>query len=785
MPTVVRCPLTRRSCALVTLTLVASLPLIAAVAVRLAGASDGAEVSPLVALSTGLAAAVAAGTLAHSGRHFTGVMRQVHMRMALGCAVWAAGVLPYIGFVLTGGSVESPAVWTQIGFLGAYVPWAAALWKLRQPLITENRGHLREIFGVELAAFVLVAAAILGALWHPSLGTAENVALLVPVVLDLLMLAAAYNTVRRASLGVDALYGWLVAAFTLLALCDATVTYGVASGPNEVVVAAGNVGYLAVFLTMAMAAGRSLHLRESPLAGERLTVAVASIGLALLGPAATLAPPLASRLLWLVGAFLAWRMFALVRVQHAVDEDRLTGMFDARAIGRHANNMVMTATPADPVGVVTVDLTGFGRWNAENGFLEGDALLTRVSDGLLSYDAHPGAWGRVGPDRFCWVGRVRDGDDVRAAARRFVDVASCHSMGLPVRAGAVFCPVDAQTGENALAAAEEAVVAAKSSAGGVVSFDQGLLEGADPDDVAAASLRARRGRVQAMIDDLYVIRPVFQPIVRLDGLDIVGYEALSRMHIDPRMGPDRWIAEANTVGLGVDLEAECIRRALTVGVMLDRDRYLSVNASPRLIASGMLDDLMPDGPLHWLMLEITEHDQVSDYAHLTVCLAGLRARGVRVAIDDLGAGHSSLRHITGLSPDFAKLDREFVVDVDRDHVKQALLRSMVAFTRETSCALIAEGIETHAQWVTLRDLGVTLGQGYAFQRPSPALLRRLSTPPEPDTAPIGSRHPVAVTFGASAHGAAVAAPPVPRPRTPLDPVEATRQAVSRLVRPAD
>lgn len=785
MPSMVRHPLSRRSRILVLLAAAASLPLLAAIVVRLTGTLDATAVSPLVALSTGLAAAVAAVALAVSGRRSTGVMRQVHMRMALGCAVWALGVLPYIGFVLAGGDIDSPAAWTQVGFLGAYVPWAAALWKLRQPLITENRRHLLEVLGVEVSAFVLVAAAVLGALWHPSLGTVENVVLLVPVVLDLLMLAAAYNTVRRASLGVDALYGWLVGAFTLLAMCDALVTYGVANGPNEVVAGAGSAGYLGVFLLMAMAAGRNLHLRETPLAGERLTVAVASIGLALLGPAASLAPPLMSRVLWLVGAGLAWRMFALVRTQHTVDEDRLTGMFDARAIGRHANNMVMTATPADPVGIVTVDLTGFGRWNAENGFLAGDALLTGVTDALLAYDAHPGAWGRVGPDRFCWVGRVRDGDEVRAAARRFADVAGCHSAGLPVRAGAVLCPVDAQTGENALAAADEAVAAAKSSAGGVVSFDQGLLEGADPDDVAAASLRARRGRMQAMIDDLHVIRPVFQPIVRLDSLQIEGYEALSRMHIEPRMGPDRWIAEANAVGLGIELEAECIRRALAVGGILDAGRYLSVNASPRLIQSGLLDRLMPDGCLDWVMLEITEHDQVNDYSELTACLTGLRRRGVRVAIDDLGAGHSSLRHITGLAPDYAKLDREFVVDVDRDHIKQALLRSMVAFTRETSCVLIAEGIETHAQWVTLRGLGVTLGQGYAFQRPTPALLRRLPAPVAPDTAPTAPRRPVAVTFGAAAHGGAVAPQEAAASRDPNGPAGVTRRAVTRLARPED
>lgn len=95
-------------------------------------------------------------------------------------------------------------------------------------------------------------------------------------------------------------------------------------------------------------------------------------------------------------------------------------------------------------------------------------------------------------------------------------------------------------------------------------------------------------------------------------------------------------------------------------------------------------------------------------------------------MDDLGAGHSTLRHVMQMSPDFAKLDRSLVEGIDRDGAKQALVRSMVAFSNEVECSLVAEGVETPAEMQTLRGLGMDLGQGYLLQRPEPAIAPRLS-----------------------------------------------------------
>ncbi|MCB0880755.1 MAG: EAL domain-containing protein [Thermoleophilia bacterium] len=701
---------------------VAALPIPAALVVYLATDEPLTSFAIVVALSTGLAALVAAGQLWHAGRATVGRGRQLHNRLALGCVLWGVGALPYVAFVVSGGSATTPAPWTQMGFLLAYLPWCAALWKVRQPVVVENRRAIASVVAVETLALVSVCVALASALWDDQLPASTNAALLLPVGVDLLMLTAAYSTVRRASLRPDSLYGWLVGAFAALTASDAVVSVGMAGTPKTHMLVAGNLGYVLSFAFMAVAAGRQLHLRESTLAGERLTVAAAAIGLAMVGPAATLAPAPLNIVMWFVGAALAWALLCFVRGLRVSDQDRLTGLWDSKAFARHAGPLAAMASEAHPVGLVAVDLNGFRRWNAERGFVAGDRLLVTFTEALAEAVARPGAWGRLGPDRFAWVGSVRDAADAQLLARRALEATAPDREGLDARAGVVVCPVDAATIENALAAAEEALEAARSAPSRVVCFDRGLLEGANASALSSASYRSRHERIVALLADPESIRSAYQPIVGLGSLDVMGFEALARFQIEPLRGPDWWIAEGHHVGLGVEIEAACARRALTEAQRLTGWRYLAVNASPQLILSDGFEHLFPAGNLDWLVIEVTEHHKVRDYAALADALHGLRARGARVAVDDLGAGHSTFAHITRLRPDIAKLDRSIVEGVDVDGVKQAMVRSMVAFSRETRCTLVAEGVETRGEWETLRALGVGYGQGYLFQPPDEDLV---------------------------------------------------------------
>ena len=228
---------------------------------------------------------------------------------------------------------------------------------------------------------------------------------------------------------------------------------------------------------------------------------------------------------------------------------------------------------------------------------------------------------------------------------------------------------------------------------------------------------------------------MLQPIVELDDRRIRGFEALSRFTGEPRRGPDKWIAEATQVGLGVDLEVECLRRGCARLGELPDGVYLSLNASPEAILSDAMLEILGNYRLDYVVIEITEHEQVSNYPRLASRLAGLRGQGAQIAIDDTGAGHASLNHLIELRPDYIKLDRAFVRGLDSDAGKTALVRNMLRLARDLGAKLIAEGIETKAELAALSDLEVPLGQGYLFGRPAAHIaehVQRLGVAEMPD-----------------------------------------------------
>lgn len=210
--------------------------------------------------------------------------------------------------------------------------------------------------------------------------------------------------------------------------------------------------------------------------------------------------------------------------------------------------------------------------------------------------------------------------------------------------------------------------------------------------------------------------PVFQPIVELADGRVIGFEALTRF--EDGVEPDVRFAEAALSGLGLDYEIAAIEAALQASVGLPGDVFISLNASPGLVLdAGRLGPALAatDRPI---VLELTEHARIDDYADLRAALATYGPR-VRVAVDDAGAGYASLRHILELRPAFVKLDLSIVTAIEHDPVRQALVSALVYFAIKTGSELIAEGIETKSEAAVLRDLGISFGQGYLFGRPQP------------------------------------------------------------------
>ncbi|MCW2607883.1 MAG: diguanylate cyclase/phosphodiesterase with sensor [Frankiales bacterium] len=224
---------------------------------------------------------------------------------------------------------------------------------------------------------------------------------------------------------------------------------------------------------------------------------------------------------------------------------------------------------------------------------------------------------------------------------------------------------------------------------------------------------------------------VFQPVVATDGLGVVGVEALTRFP-DGR-SPLSWFLEAARHGTGVQLELAACRSALAaLPELAASGRFLAVNLSPAAIADPALAELLAgvqaEGMLESLVVEITEHEAVHDYDALNRLLAPWRAAGLRLAVDDTGAGHSSLRHVLLLEPDVIKLDRELVTAVQDDRTRADLIASLVAFADRSGRALVAEGVETAAELACLTRLGVHLVQGFHLARPTAELVLEVAPP---------------------------------------------------------
>jgi EAL domain-containing protein (putative c-di-GMP-specific phosphodiesterase class I)/AmiR/NasT family two-component response regulator len=237
------------------------------------------------------------------------------------------------------------------------------------------------------------------------------------------------------------------------------------------------------------------------------------------------------------------------------------------------------------------------------------------------------------------------------------------------------------------------------------------------EEIEHEQLAARREEIDRFLSGRGVTM-VYQPIVNLRDRSVVGLEALARFHALPLRPPNEWFAAAVELELGVQLEMMAIESAMAGLPHLPEGAYLSVNCSPRAAMSPEFASLV-DGNASRMVVEITEHEAIEDYAVLATALEALRGQGIRVAIDDAGAGFASLRHTLLLHPDIVKVDTSLTRNIDGDRAKRALTSALVSFGEEMGCAIVAEGIETREELDELVALGVPFGQGFYLAEPAP------------------------------------------------------------------
>ncbi|MEA2149873.1 MAG: hypothetical protein QOD69_1703 [Solirubrobacteraceae bacterium] len=222
--------------------------------------------------------------------------------------------------------------------------------------------------------------------------------------------------------------------------------------------------------------------------------------------------------------------------------------------------------------------------------------------------------------------------------------------------------------------------------------------------------------VRSVIDE-NAFEIAFQPIVDLAENRVIGVEALSRFATEPRRSPEVWFGDAVAVGLGTELDMAAAQRALDILPDLPSGIDLFVNVRPESLFSDRFAEVMGRVRGDSVVIELTEHAPIQDYERLRAFVGALGDSGFRIAVDDVGAGYASLRHLLNLRPDIFKIDISLCRSIESDRARQVLAGALVSLGRELGATVVAEGIETGAELQTLRDLGIDSAQGYYLGRP--------------------------------------------------------------------
>jgi diguanylate cyclase (GGDEF)-like protein len=394
--------------------------------------------------------------------------------------------------------------------------------------------------------------------------------------------------------------------------------------------------------------------------------------------------------------------------------DPLTGLANRRGLRRALRE---AQRPGEELVLVGIDLDGFKTVNDMRGHDAGDAVLIEVGERLRRNLLDGDVAARLGGDEFA-VLMHGTADEAMLTAHRLLAV-----LGEPydVDGGSVFLSASlgvADTGEL-IRDADLALRYAKQRGKNRVERYQARYD----------ELLRRRGTLESELRhaiDREQLRLVFQPVVALPSMRPVGAEALLRWH-HPTLGsvrPDEFIPVAedsgliNRIGAWV-LDQAC--RQLADWLAKGHDVWVSVNLSPKELhaadyAGQVADVLAEHGvPAQRLVLEVTEHAVATDMEELVSRLVELRATGVRIALDDFGAGYSSLGQLRTLPIDILKIDHALVAEPEsRTGTAAPLVDVVVRLGHRLGLEVLAEGIGTPAQRAVVEEAGCRLGQGSLF-----------------------------------------------------------------------
>lgn len=409
------------------------------------------------------------------------------------------------------------------------------------------------------------------------------------------------------------------------------------------------------------------------------------------------------------------------------NHDSLTGLLNRPALNDRINRALQRARRyGSEVAVFYIDLDRFKLVNDTLGHAAGDTLLVECARRISAIMREVDTAARLGGDEFVAIAEhLANADDAYRIARRIAD-----TIGQPFSIENELAYVEASIGiaitdghgvesGQLLRDADIALYEAKGRSGSAAvlyteSMIRRMQHGVDME---------RRLRHAMYTDQLWV---AFQPIFSLSDTRIVGFEALARWNTDSGpVAPEEFIGVAESAGLLEELGKRLIPEALAVQKQLPAGVDLFINMSPGQIAADGIVEWFDEAMIEagadprQVFIEVTETDAISDHA-ITGRLQQLRDRGMRIALDDFGVGHSSLSALRELPLDLMKVDRSFLVSSRHDSRAEAIARMIIDLGRLLNVGVIAEGIETPEQLQLLREIGCPMGQGFLLGAPEPA-----------------------------------------------------------------
>ncbi|MDR6818929.1 diguanylate cyclase (GGDEF)-like protein [Neorhizobium sp. 2083] len=412
--------------------------------------------------------------------------------------------------------------------------------------------------------------------------------------------------------------------------------------------------------------------------------------------------------------------------------DPLTSLANRTAFNTALNEGIASARAAEEqLALLILDLDRFKMVNDTLGHSAGDALLVEVSDRLRSAVGGTGVIARLGGDEFAIILGGTDAAEIaRNLARRILERSRQPVMleGQPTVVGtsiglALF-PLHADTAEDLFISADMALYRAK---------DGGRRQWREFEPAFRSQADRQNQIEQELADALDAghIEAWFQPQIDLASREITGFEALVRWH-HPYLGPiapPEIVSAAQAANLADRLTAtvaEAACRLLTRLPALGLPRAtVAINVSPREFdlysVTDVLDRITSAHRIDPALFEI----EITEEAILDTLVAGeqlkrIERSGYKLAVDDFGAGHSSLAYLVALKVDRLKLDRRFISGVHLSRQNQEIVGAMVGLGRALSMEVVVEGVESEEEANALCALGCAIAQGYFFSRPMPA-----------------------------------------------------------------